>query len=102
MRERMPLYVVLGKFTDKRMENIKDLQSKVQEVAKRALDSVGARMVIDLFTMGQYDTVTIVDAPNDEAMARALLDFGRLGVTRTETLKAFTVEEYSKIIGELP
>lgn len=97
----MPLYVVLGKFTNKRMENIKDLP-KVQEVAKRVFNSVGAKMKIDLFTMGQYDTVTIIDAPSDQAIAQALLDFGRLGVLRTETLKAFTVEEYSKLVKELP
>ena len=98
----MPLYVVLGKFTNKRMKNLKELHGKIQEVAKKALDSVGAKIVIDLFTMGQYDTVSVVDAPSDKAMAQALLDFGRMGVLRTETLKAFTVEEYSKLIKELP
>ena len=52
--------------------------------------------------MGQYDVVAIVEALNAEAMATSMLDFGRLGVLRTETLRGFTADEYVKIIENLP
>ena len=97
----MPLYVVLGKFTNKRMENIKDI-NKGLEASKKAMDSVGAKMVVHCYTMGQYDVVAIIEAPSDEAMTKALLDFSRLGVLRTETLRGYTPDEFIKLIEGLP
>ena len=97
----MPLYVVLGKFTNKRMKNIKDLP-KGLEASQKALDSVGAKMVAICYTMGQYDVVGIIEAPSDEAITKSLLDFGRLGVLRTETLRGYTPDEIIKLIEELP
>ena len=97
----MPLYAVLGKFTDKRMENIKDI-TKGLAASKKAMEAVGAKMIAHIFTMGQYDVVAIVEAPNAEAMVTSMLDFGRLGVLRTETLRGFTADEYVKMIQNLP
>jgi uncharacterized protein with GYD domain len=97
----MPLYAVLGKFTNKRMENIKDIPNGLK-ASKIALDAVGATMVSLIFTMGQYDVVAIIEAPNDAAIVTAMLDFGRLGVLRTVTLRGFTAEEYVKMVQGLP
>jgi len=97
----MPLYAVLGKFTNKRMENIKDIP-KGLKASKKALDAVGATMVNLIFTMGQYDVVAIIEAPDDAAIVTAMLDFGRLGVLRSVTLRGFTAEEYVKMVQGLP
>jgi uncharacterized protein with GYD domain len=53
-------------------------------------------------TTGQYDFVSIVEAPNDEAMARFALALSAQGNIRTETMRAFTEDEYWKIISSLP
>jgi uncharacterized protein with GYD domain len=97
----MPLYAVLGKFTDKRMKSIKDI-TKGLAASKKAMEAVGARMVAHIFTMGEYDVVAIVEAPNDEAMVTAMLDFGRLGVLRTQTLRGFSADDYVSMIQSLP
>ena len=52
--------------------------------------------------MGQYDAVTIGEAPSDEAYATTILAIGAAGAVRTETLRAFTEDEYRKIIAALP
>jgi len=52
--------------------------------------------------MGQYDIVLIVEAPDDETMAKATFVLGSLGNVRTETLRAFTEHEYRKVIADLP
>jgi uncharacterized protein with GYD domain len=52
--------------------------------------------------MGQYDGVAISEAPNDESYARTLLAIGSAGAVRTETLRAFTEEDYRTIIAALP
>lgn len=97
----MPLYAVLGNFTNKRMENIKGIP-KGLAASKKALEAVGATMVTLIFTMGQYDVVAIIDAPSDVAIVTAMLDFGQLGVLRTVTLRGFTAEEYVNMVQGLP
>ena len=52
--------------------------------------------------MGQYDGVVIGEAPNDEAYARTMLAAASDGNTQTETLRAFTEDEYRKLIATLP
>lgn len=96
----MPMYVVLVTFTQKRMETIKELPkglAKARELAKE----YGIEFKSVLYTMGQYDVVVVAEAPNDEAVAKHLLAFSRLGLVRTQTLKAFTPDEYIKLINEI-
>jgi uncharacterized protein with GYD domain len=47
--------------------------------------------------MGQYDLVCIIEAPDDETYAAALLSLGAQGNVKTETLKAFNEDQYRKI-----
>ena len=96
----MPLYVVLAKFTDKRMKNIKNLPKELEQ-AKQIMEAAGAEFKTILYTMGQYDIVVIAEAPNYEALLQVNLDYGREGLVRTETLKAFTPEEFINIIEKL-
>jgi uncharacterized protein with GYD domain len=51
--------------------------------------------------MGRFDLVCVIEGPDDEAVARALLSLGSQGNVQTETLKAFTEDQYRKIIGSL-
>ena len=52
--------------------------------------------------MGRYDMVVIGDAPDDESAAKLALLVGSGGSVRTETLKAFSEDEYRNIIAALP
>ena len=52
--------------------------------------------------MGQYDAVAISEMPNDEAVARVALANASMGNIRSETSRAFTEDEYRKIIATLP
>ncbi len=53
-------------------------------------------------TLGQYDAIAIVEAPNDETVARFALALGSAGNVRTMTLKGFTEQEHREIVGSLP
>ena len=53
------------------------------------------------YTIGRYDFVAIVEAPNDEAIASVLYSTGSLGNVHTETLKAFSTDEAANIIEKL-
>lgn len=96
----MAVYIMLFRFTDQGIRNIKDSPGRV-EAARQAFRAVGAEVKEFFLVMGQYDTVFIVEAPDDEAVARAALKIGSLGNVRTETLRAFTEGEYRKIIAAI-
>jgi uncharacterized protein with GYD domain len=51
--------------------------------------------------MGRYDLVCVIDAPDDETYATAMLTLGSQGNVQTETLKAFTEDQYRKICGSV-
>jgi uncharacterized protein with GYD domain len=71
------------------------------EAARGAAKGVGAELREFYMTMGDHDMVAIMDAPNDDAMAKFVLALGSAGSVRTKTLKAFSETEYRAIIGSL-
>jgi uncharacterized protein with GYD domain len=93
----MPHFVILGKFTQKRMETIKALPENLKE-AMNVFKSYGVKPKALVFTMGRYDVVGIFEAPNAESVSKALLSWGSEGLLRTETLTGFTGEEMSKLV----
>ena len=62
---------------------------------------MGAKIKDFYLVTGHYDMVVIVEAPNDETIAKLALIIGAKGTSRTITLRAFTEDEYHKIIDEL-
>lgn len=98
--EKTPHFVILGKFTQKRMETIKALPENLKE-AINVFKSYGVKMSAFVFTMGRYDYVGICEAPNTEAISKAVLSWGREGLLRTETMAGFTGEEMSKLVNEI-
>ena len=96
----MPTYISLANWTDQGIRNVKDGPKRL-DAAKQMIKGVGGELKGFYMTMGGYDLVTIVEAPNDEAVAKLLLTLGGLGNIRTTTLRAFTEAETRKIIASL-
>ena len=96
----MATYITLVRFTSKGIENIKESPDRL-DAAKQGYRAMGAELKKFYLTMGQYDAVVIGDAPDDETAAKLAMAIGSLGAIRTETLRAFTEEEYRKIIADL-
>ena len=93
----MPTYVILGKWTQKRMETIKKLPEGIEE-AKKVFKAHGVKVKELVFTMGRYDVVAIGEAPNEEAITKALLSWGSQGLLRTETLTGFKPEKMIELV----
>jgi uncharacterized protein with GYD domain len=68
---------------------------------KASIEKAGGKLIGTYYTMGEYDVVIIIVAPNDETVMSLMLKVGSLGNARTKTLKAFTAEEGIKIIKDL-
>jgi uncharacterized protein with GYD domain len=97
----MPTYISLIRFTQKGMEGIKEGPARLDR-AKQVFRAAGAELKAFYLVSGQYDAVVISEAPNFETVARLSLATGAGGNVRTETMQAFTEEEYRKIIAALP
>jgi uncharacterized protein with GYD domain len=96
----MAKYILLVNWTDQGIRNIKDSAKRLD--AGRALAKKHGCVLENFFmTMGGFDNVAVVDAPDDESLAKYVLTLGSEGNLRTVTLKAFPEQAYRKIIAEL-
>jgi len=93
----MPTYVSLINWTDQGLKNFKDSTSRAADFTKLA-ESAGGRIRELLWTVGEYDLVTVVDFPDDETATATLLQVGALGNIRSNTLRAFNAEEMDAIV----
>ena len=66
------------------------------------MQSMGAKLTGFYYTMGQYDAVVIMEAPDDETATKVALAVSGQGNVRTHSLRAFTVDEFRGILGGLP
>jgi uncharacterized protein with GYD domain len=96
----MPSYIILGKYTDQGIRNVKQSPQRL-DAARGAVEKAGGTMQFYL-TMGRYDFVALTEAPDDETFAKVLLGIGASGNISTETLKAFPEAEFRRITAGLP
>lgn len=96
----MALYIVLGRFSDQGIRNVKDT-TKRADAAKEAAKKVGATLKEVYWTIGQYDIVAMVEAPDDATTTAFGLTIGKAGNLRTETLRAFTQTEMDAILSKV-
>jgi uncharacterized protein with GYD domain len=97
----MPTHITLINWTQKGIENVKESPARL-DAAKKAYQAVGAELKAFYLTMGRYDAVVISEGPDAETAAKLALAIGSQGAIRTETMRAFTEDEYRKIIAALP
>jgi uncharacterized protein with GYD domain len=87
-------------WTDQGIKNVKDTVKRAKSF-EGAIEKAGGKSLGLYYTIGRYDFVAIVEAPNDEAIASVLYVTGSLGNVHTETLKAFSTDEAANIIEKL-
>ena len=97
----MPTYIGLVTLTDQGIRNVKETTKRAKSFREMA-EKAGVKVREILCTLGRYDLVLVVDAPNDETMTRLALALGMLGNAKTETLKAFSAQEMDQILQGLP
>jgi len=97
----MATYISLIKLTHQGVTTIKEGPSRLDS-GKETFKTFGSELKGFYFIMGQYDIVAISEAPDDAAAAKVALAIGAAGNVRTETLRAFTEDEYREIVRALP
>ena len=96
----MPNYILLVNLTDQGVRGVKDIpkrQAKSREMVKK----LGIVRKQVFMTFGPYDFIHILEAPDDQAIAKYVLALNAIGNVRTTTLKAFDEPEHNAFIESL-
>lgn len=93
----MPTYVMLTNLTSEGVKTLKNNPGRVSEV-NREVEALGAKVVAQYTTLGQYDFVSIIEAPSDEVMARVSVEMGSRGTMTSQTLSALPAEQLAQVL----
>jgi uncharacterized protein with GYD domain len=96
----MVTYVVLAKFTDQGIRNAKE-SPKRAEAFREMAKTFGVTVKEIVWTQGRYDVVTFIEAPDESSAMSLSLSLGALGNIRSETLRAYSADEMTKIVGNM-
>lgn len=88
----MPTYVMLTNLTAEGVRTMKNNPNRVSEV-NREVEQIGAKVVAQYATLGQYDFVTVVEAPDEKVMAKVSVELGSRGTMTSQTLTAMSAED---------
>ncbi len=91
---------MLINFTEQGMKRIKNLPERVQ-AARRAVEKVGGKFVDWNLIMGIYDSIAVIELPDDVEVASIILGTGKNGFIKTTTLKAYSEVEAKAIVKQI-
>jgi uncharacterized protein with GYD domain len=96
----MAMYVSLLQFTDQGIRNVKDTIKRAAAATADA-EKMGAKVTESFWTMGAYDVVLLLEAPNDETASAFSLKLGTLGNVKSQTMRAFSRKEMEGILAKV-
>ena len=95
----MPLFVTLMNWTEQGVKGFKDTVDRA-DAARETLKAQGVTIKDIYWTIGPYDLVCVIDAPDPETLTAALLTLGAQGNLRSTTLRGFTADEMRSVIAK--
>jgi len=90
---KMPLYILLSTLTDEGWKTVKAKPHRIKEVSKE-IEAFGAKVINQYAVLGPYDFVNIVEAPDNETIARVSVELGSRGTVQIKTLPAIPIDEF--------
>ena len=96
----MPTYITLLKYTQQGVAKVKDSPKRL-DVGRKAFKKMGVEIKDTYLLMGRYDLLCVIEAPDDDSVARAMLSLGSQGNVQTETMRAWNESEFRRIAGSI-
>ena len=93
----MPTYVMLTNLTAEGVRTLKNNPGRVAEVNKE-VEQIGAKVIAQYATLGQYDFITVVEAADEKTMAKVSVELGSRGTMTSQTLAAMSGEDLSSAL----
>jgi uncharacterized protein with GYD domain len=94
---QMPTYVMLTTLTPDGVQTIKNNPGRIKEV-NREVEQLGATVKAQWATLGQFDFVNVIEAPDEQTITRVSLELGSRGTGRYETLTAIPIDDFIGLI----
>lgn len=89
----MPTYVMLSTLTAEGVQTIKNNPSRIKEV-NREIEQLGASVKAQWAVLGRFDFVNVIEAPDEQTMARISLELGSRGTAKYESLSAIPIDDF--------
>jgi uncharacterized protein with GYD domain len=93
----MPIYILLSQLSQQGVATLKSNPDRLREV-NRDVEELGAQVLHQWATLGEWDFISIVEAPDTATIARVSVTLGARGSTKIQTLSALTIDEFIKTI----
>ncbi len=91
----MPTYLMLTNLTAEGVRTLKNNPGRMAEVNKE-VEQIGAKVLAQYATLGQYDFVTVIEAPDEQTMAKVSIELGSRGTLTSQTLTAMPASELAE------
>ena len=91
----MATYILLTNLTDEGRKTVKANPGRIKEVNKE-VEALGAKVIAQYAVLGPYDFVNVVEAPDNETIARVSVELGSRGTVQITTLPALPIETFTK------
>lgn len=89
----MPTYIMLSTLTPEGVQTVKNNPQRIKEV-NHEVEQLGASVKAQWSTLGRFDFINIVEAPDENTMARVSLELGSRGTATYETLVAIPIDDF--------
>ena len=89
----MSLYIMMSSLTDEGRKTVKSNPQRIKEV-NREVESMGVKVLAQYVVLGQYDFINVLEAPDNETIAKLALELGSRGTLQTSTLAAITLDDF--------
>lgn len=89
----MPIYILLTSLTDEGRKTIKEKPDRIKEVNKE-IETMGAKVLNQYAVLGNYDFVNIVEAKDNETIAKISVELGSRGTIQITTLPAIPIDQF--------
>jgi uncharacterized protein with GYD domain len=93
----LPIYILLSNLTDEGWKTVKEKPERIKEV-NREIENFGVKVLYQYATLGPYDFVNIVDAPDNKTIARLSIELGSRGTIQIKSMPAIPVDEFINAI----
>ena len=93
----MATYIALSNLTDEGRKTIKQKPGRIKEVNKE-IEAMGIKVLEQYAVLGPYDFITLLEAPNNEAVLKMSVELGSRGTIQLITLPALTVDDFIKTL----
>jgi uncharacterized protein with GYD domain len=93
----MPYYILLSNLTDEGWKTVREKPERIKEVNEE-LQVFGVRVISQYAVLGHYDFVNIVEAPNNETIAKVSIELGSRGTIKIVSMAAIPIDEFIALV----